>query len=124
MDEIEQPPEEGGTVKRPRNRLLERAVSERWAIDRELRRTLIELMRQSLEDIQAGPTQVSTAAKTILAASKINLSNIGATIQADRHTDLERRVTELEQQLDVNQPKEPWTPSPPCPIYGKKGEDR
>ena len=112
MDENQKQPEGDKPAGKPRYPLLERAVRERWGLSRQLRQTLIERTSQGLTDIQAGPAQASVAARTILAASKINLSNITATIRAETHTDLERRMTEIEQQQAANESKNSWTPNP------------
>jgi hypothetical protein len=118
VDEIQQQQSEGDKPKgdkpdgKPRFPLLERGARERWGLRRQLRQTLIERMSQGLTDIQAGPAQASVAARMILAASKINLSNITATIRAETHTDLERRMTELEQQQAAYESKNSWTPNP------------
>jgi hypothetical protein len=73
----------------------------------ELRQPVMERTRQIVEHPTSQLTEVCAAAKTFLAASKINLSNIGATIQADKHMELERRMTAIERELDANLGKDP-----------------
>jgi hypothetical protein len=75
---------------------VERALRERWAIPKALRRPLIERLGQIVQDPEAGPREVTAAARAILSASKINLENISVTIKAREHEDLEGRIMELE----------------------------
>jgi uncharacterized OsmC-like protein len=42
---------------------------------------------------------VTSAARAILPASKINLENISVTIKAQEHEDLEHRIKELERRV-------------------------
>ena len=54
-------------------------------------------MGEIVRDPLTGPQEVISAARAVLSASKINLDNISVAINAEEYTDLERRVTEVEQ---------------------------
>ncbi len=77
-------------------RLAERALRERWPIPRAIRRPLIERLYEIVEDTASSPREVTSAAKAILAASKLNLEAIAATMKAREHEELIQRVAELE----------------------------
>jgi len=77
-------------------RLLERAMRERSRIPIPLRRTVIDRLGQIVEDPAAGPREVTSAAKAILSASKINLANISVSVNAINELELEARVREIE----------------------------
>jgi hypothetical protein len=79
-------------------RLVKRAQRERWGIPRALRRPLIERLSEIVRDPMTEPQEMISAARTILSASKINLDNISAALKVEDYTDLERRITALEQQ--------------------------
>ena len=94
----------GGTSARTTRdtRLVERAMRERWVISESLRRSLMVRLGQIVEEKSgAGSREVISAAKTILAASKINLENVSAIIKAEKHADLEPRMDEIEQELQA-----------------------
>jgi hypothetical protein len=100
-DDVRKPEEEQGNAPvKPRYPLLERAKRERWRIPAELRRAMAERMGQLMQDARASRQQVCAAANAILSASKINQSNIRATIAAEDFTELDRRMTAIEKQLD------------------------
>jgi len=80
-------------------RLVERALRERWRIPKAMRGTLIERLGRIVDDAGSGPREVTSAAKAILTASKINLQNITVSIKAHEHDELEDRMTEIERQL-------------------------
>jgi hypothetical protein len=67
---------------------------------RELPWPLAERLGLIVQDCKGGSSRAVAAARGLLSASKLNLDNISATIKADDHTDLERRLTALEQGLD------------------------
>src|SRR5271166_506387 len=77
-------------------RLVERALCERWPIPKALRRPLIDRLGEIVQDPDATPREITSAARAILTASKINLETITATIKADEHETLVERVEELE----------------------------
>jgi hypothetical protein len=74
-------------------------VRERWVIPTAVRRSLMPRLGRVLEEPTAGHREVISAAKAILAASKINLENVSATIKAERHAVLDPRIDGLEQRL-------------------------
>jgi hypothetical protein len=88
--------------------LVKRATRERWRIPRELRGPLVERLGLIVQDCQAGSSRAVAAARAVLSASKLNLENISATIKADDYTDLERRITALEQDLDKSDSSPKW----------------
>ena len=88
--------------------LVKRATRERWRIPRELRGPLVERLGLIVQDCKAGSSRTVAAARGLLSASKLNLDNISATIKADEHTDLERRITELEQSVGKGDSSPKW----------------
>jgi len=71
-------------------------MRERSRIPIPLRRTVIDRLGQIVEDPAAGPREVTSAAKAILSASKINLANISVSVNAINELELEARVREIE----------------------------
>ena len=80
-------------------RLVERALRERWPIPKALRKPLIERLVEIVQDTGSTPREVTSAAKAILYASKLNLETITATIKAQEHEELVERLEELEQRV-------------------------
>src|SRR5436305_2784353 len=80
-------------------RLIERALRERWPIPKALRRPLIERLAEIVQDTGSTPREVTSAAKAILGASKLNLETIAATIKAQEHEELLDRIDELEKKV-------------------------
>jgi hypothetical protein len=87
--------------RRRENRLTERALRERWVIPASLRVSLIRRLSNIVDDLKSGPRETISAAKAILSASKINLDDIAMTIKAREHEDLDRRMTELEREVEA-----------------------
>jgi DNA polymerase II large subunit len=79
--------------------LIERALRERWPIPRAIRKPLIERLNEVVQDTDSSPREVVSAAKAILAASKLNLETITATIKAQEHEELVARLGELERRV-------------------------
>ena len=88
--------------------LVKRATRERWRIPRDLRGPLVGRLNLIAHDCKAGSSGSVAAARGLLSASKLNLDNISATIKADDHTDLERRMTELEQIVEQRKSQPSW----------------
>lgn len=84
-------------------RLIERAIRERWPIPKAIRRPLIERLYEIVEDTASSPREVTSAAKAILSASKLNLETITATMKAREHEELIERLAELERRADSQQ---------------------
>jgi hypothetical protein len=80
-------------------RLVERALRERWPIPKAIRKPLIERLNEIVQDTESSPREVTSAAKAILSASKINLDGIASAIKAQEHEELVQRVEELEQRV-------------------------
>jgi hypothetical protein len=78
-------------------RLIERALRERWPIPKALRKPLIERLNKIVQDTGSSPREVTSAAKAILSASKLNLETITAAIKADEHENLRRELAALEE---------------------------
>lgn len=85
-------------------RLVERAIRERWPIPTKIRRPLIERLFEIIEDTESSPREVTSAAKAILSASKLNLESIAATMKAQNHEEFEDRLTALEEQTETPGP--------------------
>jgi len=75
-------------------------MRKRWAIPPALRTSLVDQLGQIVRDPRAGPRDVITAAKALLAASKINLQSVSVTIKAQVHEELEDQMTDIERRLD------------------------
>jgi hypothetical protein len=88
--------------------LVKRATRECWRIPQELRGPLVERLSLIVQDCKAGSSGSVAAARGLLSASKLNIDNISATIKADNHTDLERRMTEIEQILEQRKSEPSW----------------
>jgi hypothetical protein len=88
--------------------LVKRAARERWRIPQELRGPLVQRLGLIVQDCKAGSSRSVAAARGLLSASKLNLDNISATIKANEHTDLERRITAIEQSLGENDSRPSW----------------
>ena len=84
-------------------RLVERALRERWPIPKAIRKPLIERLNEIVQDTDSSPREVTSAAKAILSASKINLDGITSAIKAREHEELVQRVEELEQRVGGQQ---------------------
>jgi hypothetical protein len=78
-------------------RLVERALRERWPIPKALRKPLIERLNEIVQDTGSTPREVTSAAKAILSASKLNLEIITAAIRADEHEHVRRELAALEE---------------------------
>src|SRR5262245_50931393 len=77
-------------------RLVERALREHWPIPEESRGPLVRRLLGIVLDREASPREVTSAARAILAASKLNLESVAATMRAQEHEELIARVEELE----------------------------
>jgi hypothetical protein len=77
-------------------RLVQRALRERWPIPRAIRKPLIERLNEIVQDVDSSPREVTSAAKAILTASKLNLETITAAIKAEEHDEILERLAELE----------------------------
>jgi predicted RND superfamily exporter protein len=88
----------GGSVPKRRDLgLMERALHERWEIPDAVRGPLMKRLSVIVQDPSSAPREVLAAAGVLLAASKINLAHIATSINAERHEELEQRMTEIEQ---------------------------
>jgi len=76
-------------------------LRERWRIPKAMRGTLIDRLRGILEDAGSGPREVTSAAKAILSASKINLENVSVAVKVLEQLELDVRMTELERRLGI-----------------------
>jgi hypothetical protein len=56
-------------------------------------------LNEVVQDTDSSPREVVSAAKAILAASKLNLETITATIKAQEHEELVARLGELERRM-------------------------
>ncbi len=81
-------------------RLLERALRERWPIPRKIRKPLIERLNEIVQDTASSPREVTSAAKAILSASKLNLESLTATMKIQEHEELIERLEELERRVE------------------------
>ena len=79
---------------------MSRAIRERWPIPQALRRPLIERLANVVQDPAASPREVVSAARAVLAASKINLEGIAATIKAREFEESGKEIEELRQQIE------------------------
>jgi hypothetical protein len=86
-------------------RLIERALRERWPIPRTMRKPLIERLNEVVQDTASSPREVTSAAKAILQASKINLETITAAMKAQEHEELLERIRELERRSEASEPR-------------------
>jgi hypothetical protein len=81
-------------------RLSERALAEQWPIPKKLRKPLIDRLIEIVQDTGSSPREVTSAAKAILSATKLNLESITATIKAQEHEELVERLEELERRAE------------------------
>jgi DNA polymerase II large subunit len=81
-------------------------MRERWPIPKALRKPLIERLAEVVQDTACTPREVTSAAKAILSASKINLETITATIKAHEHEELVQRLTELEARVEADRARD------------------
>jgi hypothetical protein len=81
-------------------RLLERVLRERWPIPNAIRRPLIERLYEIVQDTESSPREVTSAAKAILTAGKLNLEAITATMKAREHEEFAERLAVLEQRTE------------------------
>jgi hypothetical protein len=81
-------------------RLVERALRESWPIPEDLRPLLVRRLAHIVESDNSSPREVTSAAKAILSASKINLDAVGVAISAEQHEELTERLEKLEQQIN------------------------
>jgi hypothetical protein len=88
-------------------RLMERALRERWPIPKAIRKPLIDRLYEIVEDTGSSPREVTSAAKAILAASKLNLESITATMKAQEREELIERLAELERRAESHQGRRP-----------------
>jgi hypothetical protein len=96
-------------------RLVERALRERWPIPKAIRKPLVDRLNEIIQDTQSSPREVVSAARAILAASRINLesSAVAAKLRESDEigallAELERKVHELEQdQATPGRPRNP-----------------
>jgi hypothetical protein len=88
-------------------RLTERAMRERWPIPKAIRKPLIDRLYEIVEDTGSSPREVTSAAKAILTASKLNLESITATMKAQEREELIERLAELERRAESHQGRRP-----------------
>jgi hypothetical protein len=98
-------PTEGGSGGANRRRihetrLIERALAEQWPIPKKLRKPLIERLNEIVQDTGSSPREVTSAAKAILSASKLNLERVTAAMRVREHEELVEKVEELERRLE------------------------
>lgn len=110
-DDATPDPDEGGyggrCGRRSRiERLAARALRESWPVPDEIRGPLINRLAIIALDKETSPREATSATKAILAASKLNLEAITATIRAEEHEELVARVDELESKLAAGPQKE------------------
>lgn len=79
-----------------RNRLMQRAVRERWPISKSLRASAMKCLHQIIDDTSVEPRDCTSAVRAALAASRLNHENVTVTIKASRHLDLERKLKEIQ----------------------------
>ena len=60
---------------------------------------LIKRLAKITRDKAASPREITSAAKAILSASKINLESIATVMKAQEHEELVDRVEELEKRI-------------------------
>jgi hypothetical protein len=84
---------------------VKRALDEHWPIPKKLRLVVIRRLTEVIEDTGSSPREVTSAAKAILSASKLNLEGIAAIIKADEHEDLQARVQALEAEVGNSPPR-------------------
>ncbi len=80
-------------------RLLELALSERWDVPQEIRGPIIERLKTIALAEDTSPREAVSAAKALLAASRLNLDTIGVAINAETHESLVNRIEELERKV-------------------------
>jgi hypothetical protein len=81
-------------------RLLELALSERWHVPQEIRGPIVERLKTIALAEDTSPREAVSAAKALLAASRLNLDTIGVAINAETHETLVKRVEELEKRIN------------------------
>jgi hypothetical protein len=79
-------------------RLTARAISEHWDIPAEMRGRLVDRLGDIVKDSAASHRAVVSAARGLLAASKINLEGVRTALFARDQEELEERITALERQ--------------------------
>jgi hypothetical protein len=77
-------------------RLVERAVREYWPITEAQRAVVIDRLVSLMAEPASTLREVASAARTLLAFSKINLQSVAPTVAADAHDDLPLRLALLE----------------------------
>jgi hypothetical protein len=77
-------------------RLTSRAISEHWDIPAKMRGELVDRLGQIVKDSAASHRAVVSAARGLLAASKINLEGVRTALVAQDREELEGRITALE----------------------------
>jgi hypothetical protein len=81
-------------------RLIERALHERWPIPQTLRRPLVERLGKIIQDPDASPREVVSAARAVLAASRINLEALSVVAKVREGEEIIARIDELEKKVD------------------------
>jgi hypothetical protein len=96
----------GGKTRRDvkHTRLIERALREEWPIPASMRRPLIKRLNEIIQDTDSTPREVTSAAKAILTASRLNLEVVTKAIAADQHEDIVRRLSALEERDEYRSP--------------------
>ena len=61
---------------------------------------MIDRLIRIIDDETSPNREVLSAVSAILAASKINLANIGLTLKVHEYEELEQRLTEIERQIE------------------------
>jgi hypothetical protein len=94
---------------------VERALRERWRIPKRMRGSLINRLGRILDDAGAGAREVTSAARAILAASKVNLENVSVAAKMIEQRDLEARMTEIERMIaERHESREAYTRGQAC----------
>ncbi len=94
---------QGGGTRRQRmsdTLLVERAIAEAWPIPADLRPLLIRRLAHIVTSDNSSPREQTSAAKALLAASKINLESIATVIRAEEHEQLVEDVEYLKRKMN------------------------
>ena len=80
-------------------RLLELGLSEHWNVPQEIRGPIIERLKTIALAEDTSPREAVSAAKALLAASRLNLDTIKVAMDAETHETLIKRIEELESKV-------------------------
>ncbi len=85
------------------NRLMDRALHERWRAPKSRRDPITERLNQILENSEAKPRDVIAAFKAIVSACKNNRQSVSTVIKAREHEEMETRMVEIERRLGIGE---------------------